>query len=167
MQSLFPSTRLSEKGPHLGPRHPARCLPRVGVMGGWGRVGNGEEQSPDSISVTPPPPPISFLPSTLWLPLPVPSFSFSSQSGEGMGGPLPKSRPPCGSHWSHQHKVNIKRPLLSIRPGAGYWHKARNQNQFLKLWGFPDGSDGKAFACNAGDHGSIPGSGRFPWRRKW
>ena len=31
------------------------------------------------------------------------------------------------------------------------------------LWhipGFPGGSDGKAFACNAGDPGSIPGSGR-------
>ena len=26
--------------------------------------------------------------------------------------------------------------------------------------GFPDGSNGKAFACNAGDLGSIPGSGR-------
>ena len=31
------------------------------------------------------------------------------------------------------------------------------------LWhilGFPGGSDGKASACNAGDPGSIPGSGR-------
>ena len=26
----------------------------------------------------------------------------------------------------------------------------------------PCGSDGKAFACNAGDPGLIPGSGRFP-----
>ena len=25
----------------------------------------------------------------------------------------------------------------------------------------------KASACSAGDQGSIPGSGRFPWRRKW
>ena len=25
----------------------------------------------------------------------------------------------------------------------------------------------KESACNAGDPGSIPGSGRFPWRRKW
>ena len=25
----------------------------------------------------------------------------------------------------------------------------------------------KASACNAGDLGLIPGSGRFPWRRKW
>ena len=33
--------------------------------------------------------------------------------------------------------------------------------------GFPDGRDGKESACNAGDLGSIPGSGRFPWRRKW
>ena len=28
--------------------------------------------------------------------------------------------------------------------------------------GFPGGSDGKAFAWNAGDPGSIPGSGRSP-----
>ena len=30
------------------------------------------------------------------------------------------------------------------------------------LWGFPGGSDGKESACNAGDLGSIPGSGRSP-----
>ena len=29
-------------------------------------------------------------------------------------------------------------------------------------WGFPGGSDGKAFACNEGDPGSIPGLGRSP-----
>ena len=28
--------------------------------------------------------------------------------------------------------------------------------------GFPDGSDGKESTCNAGDPGSIPGSGRSP-----
>ena len=28
--------------------------------------------------------------------------------------------------------------------------------------GFPGDSDGKASACNAGDPGSIPGSGRSP-----
>ena len=28
--------------------------------------------------------------------------------------------------------------------------------------GFPDDSDGKLSACNAGDPGSIPGSGRSP-----
>ena len=36
---------------------------------------------------------------------------------------------------------------------------------FLQSKGFPGGSDSKESACNAGDPGSIPGSGRFPWRR--
>ena len=30
----------------------------------------------------------------------------------------------------------------------------------MYIYGFPDGSDGKEFTCNAGDPGSIPGSGR-------
>ena len=30
------------------------------------------------------------------------------------------------------------------------------------ITGFPGGSDGKESACNAGDLGSIPGSGRSP-----
>ena len=30
------------------------------------------------------------------------------------------------------------------------------------FWGFPGGSEGKASACNAGDPGSISGSGRSP-----
>ena len=30
------------------------------------------------------------------------------------------------------------------------------------LWDFPDSSIGKESACNAGDTGSIPGSGRYP-----
>ena len=33
---------------------------------------------------------------------------------------------------------------------------------FLIYLCFPDGSDGKASAYNAGDPGSIPGSGRSP-----
>ena len=37
----------------------------------------------------------------------------------------------------------------------------------MYFMGFPGGSDGKASACNVGDSGSISGSGRFPWRRKW
>ena len=32
--------------------------------------------------------------------------------------------------------------------------------------GFPCGSAGKESACNAGGLGSIPGLGRFPWRRE-
>ena len=32
----------------------------------------------------------------------------------------------------------------------------------LRALGFPGGSDGKEPACNAGDLGSLPGSGRSP-----
>ena len=34
-------------------------------------------------------------------------------------------------------------------------------------WGFPGGSDGEASACNVGDPGSTPGSGRSPGEGKW
>ena len=33
--------------------------------------------------------------------------------------------------------------------------------------GFPSGSDGKESVFNAGDTGSIPGSGRSPREEKW
>ena len=33
--------------------------------------------------------------------------------------------------------------------------------------GFPGGLDGKEFACNAGDLGSVPGLGRSPEEGKW
>ena len=35
------------------------------------------------------------------------------------------------------------------------------------MGGFPGGSDAKKSACTMGDSDSIPGSGRFPWRREW
>ena len=31
----------------------------------------------------------------------------------------------------------------------------------------PGASDSQESACNGGDPGSLPGSGRFPWRREW
>ena len=34
--------------------------------------------------------------------------------------------------------------------------------KYLIIWGIPGGSDGNEAACNAGDPGSIPGSGRSP-----
>jgi len=33
--------------------------------------------------------------------------------------------------------------------------------------GLPQGLSSKESTCSAGDVGLIPGSGRFPWRRKW
>ena len=36
------------------------------------------------------------------------------------------------------------------------------ENLQENLMGFPGGSDSKEFACNAGDPGSVLGSGRYP-----
>ena len=40
-------------------------------------------------------------------------------------------------------------------------HKLSNITLFYR-YGFPSGSDGEESACNAGNSGSIPGSGRSP-----
>ena len=40
----------------------------------------------------------------------------------------------------------------------------------LLISGFPGGSDGREFACNAGDLGAMqktPWVGKTPWRREW
>ena len=56
--------------------------------------------------------------------------------------------------------------ITTLRKGS----KCKSQSQFALLMGlveFKDsslcGTDDKGSACNAGDRGSIPGSGRFPW----
>ena len=40
-----------------------------------------------------------------------------------------------------------------------------NLHDFSLFWGFSGSSAGKESTCNAGDPGSIPGSGKIPWRR--
>ena len=52
--------------------------------------------------------------------------------------------------------------------GGAWWAavygaaKSRARLSDLTNYGFPGGSDGKESSCNAGDAGSIPGSGRVP-----
>ena len=38
----------------------------------------------------------------------------------------------------------------------------RRIQKIMSLFGFPGDSDGKESACNAGNPGSVPGSGRSP-----
>ena len=38
----------------------------------------------------------------------------------------------------------------------------KNWDHLLDYWGFPGASDGKEYACNAGDLGSVPVLGRSP-----
>ena len=51
---------------------------------------------------------------------------------------------------------------------------SRSKSNSVKHWGFPDSSVGKESACNAGDPGLIPGSGRaagegigYPLQDSW
>ena len=52
--------------------------------------------------------------------------------------------------------------LCGRLPATGPVIHAQLRNITDGLRGFPDGSAGKESACNAGDPGSIPGSGRSP-----
>ena len=46
--------------------------------------------------------------------------------------------------------------------------RMRIGHNYRQVKGFPGGSYGKESACNAGNPGSIPGSGRkIPWSREW
>ena len=47
------------------------------------------------------------------------------------------------------------------------WVKKKKKIGHLVVKVFSHGSDGKVSACSAGDLGSIPELGRFPWRREW
>ena len=46
-----------------------------------------------------------------------------------------------------------------------FWLSLEGQKQ--NSLGFPGGSHGKEFACNAGDSGSIPRLAKISWRREW
>ena len=50
-------------------------------------------------------------------------------------------------------------PILCPTTAA---EEAKVDQIYEDLWGFPSGSDGKESVCNAGDSGSIRGSGTLP-----
>ena len=76
------------------------------------------------------------------------------------------------NHWHRREKKRINKRCGQIPPTEKRACKklggiqANRSHQFPSpreiWWGFPGGSDGKEYACNAGDLGSIPGSGRSP-----
>ena len=65
--------------------------------------------------------------------------------------------------WRHGFGLYKRMPLLN--PFRYPTHTFYLWHYFI--WGFPGGSISKESACNAEDPGSIPGSGRPSWRRKW
>ena len=56
-------------------------------------------------------------------------------------------------------------PNLSV--SEGFRSLAENNDKARGVGGFPGGSVVKNHPVNVGDTGSIPGSERFPWKRKW
>ena len=71
-------------------------------------------------------------------------------------------------HGVAQSRTRLKR-LSSSSSSRYYFRKELNQRIRRKACpgkGYPGGSGGKEFTCNAGDQGSIPGSGRTPGVRE-
>ena len=78
-----------------------------------------------------------------------------------------------------ERKSCLPLTLTGARSEYSYWGRHFSSRDRLKTRtvasvGFPDSSVGKGSACNAGDPGSIPGSGRsagegigYPWQCSW
>ena len=73
-----------------------------------------------------------------------------------------------GAWWAAIYGVAQSRTRLKWLSRSSIYLYALSLIKLLNFRsGFPGGSDGKASAYNAGDLSLTPGSGRFPWRRKW
>ena len=78
------------------------------------------------------------------------------------GASLPESRKrPGGSEWPPETFWLVL--VSSLLRGCGFTHELGNlKGSICRSELFPGGSEVKVSACNAGDLGSIPGSGRSP-----
>ena len=65
-----------------------------------------------------------------------------------------------GARHAMVHRV-AESDTTEVTQHACTWPYLEIWNILRISWGFPGGSDGKESACNAGDMGSIPGSGTF------
>ena len=64
---------------------------------------------------------------------------------------------------NHNH-FSVSRKIVTAQWCLSIW--SRKFKRHRSAWGFPVSSVGKESACNAGDPGSIPGSGRSPGEGK-
>ena len=60
------------------------------------------------------------------------------------------------------HSILLSGPHTLRQPELGIVLLGTGMETDTKSWGFSDGSNGKEFACNVGDPGSVPGLGRSP-----
>ena len=110
-------------------------------------------------------------------------FSFSYVEGSSMvvicGRKFCISSDPCLMCWAGRQLRLVGQRLAMFRDlwkyfvgrweqKGKYWCPGPTCATSLGLFlGFPDGSDGKESACNAGDLSLTPGSGRSPLEREW
>ena len=66
--------------------------------------------------------------------------------------------PDAGKDWGQEKKGSTEDEMV----GQHHWLSGHEFEQTPGNNGFPNSSDGKASACNAGDPGLFPGSGKFP-----
>ena len=66
----------------------------------------------------------------------------------------------------HWEKVNFWRKERDQGPEPSFTDQYSQYKLSVTFMGIPSGSDGKESACNARDPGSVPGSGKIPWRRE-
>ena len=81
--------------------------------------------------------------------------------------------PKCFIYWTHSmwdlssptrdqtYSLHQELRILTTGPSG------KSRYSIYIVFGLPGGSDSKESACNAGHVSSIPGLGRFPWRREW
>ena len=74
----------------------------------------------------------------------------------------------CTKNTAVAGKVSARYPCICLMPMTAREQTTGRRGRWLQhsflwnpgAWGFPGSSDGEESACNAGDPGSIPGSGR-------
>ena len=112
-------------------------------------------------------------PQTAWSQEP-PTPAGSSQAKWSAGTWPFRARKPVGREAITALPSTLRTTLLNIqlnrrKQGCHLWEETLrliNKSSSNGGRGFPGGSDGKESACNVGDPGSIPGSGRSPGERK-
>ena len=68
--------------------------------------------------------------------------------------------------WKGKRSLGVLSIILKSRGSEARASALASLEEFITALGFPGGSDGKGFTCNAGDLGSVPGSGRSPGEGK-
>ena len=68
--------------------------------------------------------------------------------------------------WKGKSSLGVLSIILKSRGSEARASALASLEEVVTALGFPGGADGKGFTCDAGDLGSVPGSGRSPGEGK-